>query len=241
MPNSHFQFKQFRIDQAKSGMKVTTDGCLFGAWVADQAKGETHQRALDIGTGTGLLSLMLAQQLDGRFDAVESNELAFEEAKQNVANSPWSVRISVHLGTIQAFHSEAPFDLIICNPPFFHQNLKGVLPHRNAAIHSDLLSANDLAETIDRQLSSSGLAFVMYPAHEMQVFSEIVLKMGIHPYITLRVKDNPTGEVIRMMCGFSREEKPMTDQELIIKTASGVYGREFTQLLSPYYLYLDET
>ncbi len=220
-------------------MKVTTDGCLFGAWLADQVKGETYQRVLDIGTGTGLLSLMLAQQIAARFDAVEYSELAFEEAKQNVANSPWSARISVHQGTIQAFQPDAPFDLIICNPPFFHQNQKGTHAHRNAAIHSDTLPSGELAHAIDRLLSPTGVAFVMYPAHEMQVFSGEVQKIGMRPYTTLHVKDNPKGEVIRVMCGFSRVDQPPIDDQLIIKTASGEYSRAFTRLLADYYLYLE--
>jgi len=239
MPNTHFQFKQFRIEQARSGMKVTTDGCLFGAWVADQVKENSVHSVLDIGAGTGILTLMLAQKIAAHFEAVECNELAFEEATQNAAQSPWLDRITVHQGTIQAFQQEARFDLIICNPPFFHQNKKGTQTHRNTAIHNDTLSIADLAESIDRLLSVNGTAFVMYPVHEMRAFTAEAQKRGLQPCSTLLVRDNPKGAALRMMCGFSKEVKPVLEDQLIIKTASGEYSRAFVRLLKDYYLYLD--
>lgn len=239
MPNTHFQFKQFRIDQAKSGMKVTTDGCLFGAWVSDQMKNSQVRQVLDIGTGTGLLTLMLAQNTTALFTAVEYHSLAFEEAILNISQSPWNERITVHHCPIQDFQSDTAFDLIICNPPFFHQNKKGEQGHRNTAIHSDSLSIPDLVLSISRLLEETGVAYVMYPPHEMHLFEAEAQKMGIYPSAALHVRDNPEGAELRKMVGFSREMKPVAEEHLCIKNASGAYSSEFVHLLKDYYLHLD--
>ncbi|MET4758482.1 tRNA1(Val) (adenine(37)-N6)-methyltransferase [Endozoicomonas sp. NE40] len=147
--NTYFQFKQFRVDQDQCAMKVTMDACLFGALVDV----EESQRILDIGTGTGLLSLMAAQRSSAHIDAVELDDDAARQARQNVAQSPWSDRITVTQSAIQQFFG-APdgYDTIICNPPFFENSLKAANDKRTMARHTESLSFSDLVQATSRLL-----------------------------------------------------------------------------------------
>src|SRR5687767_979288 len=108
-------------------MKVTTDACLFGAWCSKeiQKTKEKNQKILDVGTGTGLLSLMIAQQTDAFITAVEIDKDAAAEAQYNFSLSPWANRLQVLQEDITAIHFKEPFDGIICNPPFYERDLKG--------------------------------------------------------------------------------------------------------------------
>ena len=122
MSNTYFQFKQFTIHQDKSAMKVTTDGCLFGAWVADRMTNEVFKKnnCLDIGSGTGILALMLAQKNPNlSISAIEIDKDSFEQASKNIANSPWSPGIKIVHGDIKKFQSPEKFAFIISNPPFY--------------------------------------------------------------------------------------------------------------------------
>src|SRR6185369_1848613 len=121
MSNSYFQFKQFTIHQDRCAMKVTTDACLFGAWVAEKVKSQKSKikNLLDIGTGTGLLSLMYSQKNSNcTIDAIEINEEAYEQAKENVAASPFAEQVHVMKGDVRTFLLDKKYDLIISNPPF---------------------------------------------------------------------------------------------------------------------------
>ncbi|MEP7128610.1 MAG: methyltransferase, partial [Chitinophagales bacterium] len=136
MSNTYFQFKQFRIDQDQSAMKVATDACILGAATPAPADGAI----LDIGTGTGLLSLMIAQKCSGRIDAVELDEGSFHQATSNVQNSLWKDRINVIHSDVRTFHPNKKYDLIICNPPFFENHFKSPFLQKNKAKHAVQLS-----------------------------------------------------------------------------------------------------
>jgi tRNA1Val (adenine37-N6)-methyltransferase len=136
--NSYFQFKQFTVHQGDCAMKVTTDACIQGAWTPVQ---KDEVRILDIGAGTGLLSLMLAQKAPNAIvDAVELNEQAATQAGQNFAGSPWADRLNVICSDIQGYRATHKYDLIISNPPFFNNSLKGPEASRNNARHTTALT-----------------------------------------------------------------------------------------------------
>src|SRR5262245_3491214 len=129
MANNYFQFKQFTIHQDRCAMKVTTDSCLFGAWVASRESAArsspgTRRRILDIGGGTGLLALMLAQRTNAFIDSIEIDKDAFQQAEENVKASPWSDRISLYHGDAREFSFQHKYQTIICNPPFYEKELK---------------------------------------------------------------------------------------------------------------------
>ncbi|MGN6568280.1 MAG: tRNA1(Val) (adenine(37)-N6)-methyltransferase, partial [Flavipsychrobacter sp.] len=142
MSNQYFQFKQFRIEQDKCAMKVSTDACIQGAWTPIH---DHVRHVLDIGTGTGLLSLMLAQR-DPRMhiDAVELDEQAATQAKENIVSSPFSERIDIIHGDAKEYQANQQYDLIICNPPFFQNSLLGDNSKRNTARHTLSFSYEDL-------------------------------------------------------------------------------------------------
>lgn len=218
-------------------MKVTTDGCLFGAWVADQINEPEPKRILDIGTGTGLLSLMLAQATQGsQLDAIEINEGAFEEATDNFKISPWEDRLhSVHT-SLQAYKSEEKHDLIICNPPFFANNPKGDQANKNQALHSDHLSVEELTVGITQSMNSKGKAFILYPEREMNQFILEAEKADLFLNNLTIVRNRKADRVFRMMGQFSLKKSETAKHEIIIREEDRSYTKEFWSLVEGYYL-----
>ncbi|MEE0972800.1 MAG: methyltransferase, partial [Paludibacteraceae bacterium] len=159
MRNSFFRFKQFTVYQDRCAMKVGTDGVLLGV-LADVSKAT---RILDIGTGTGLIALMLAQrQKDAHVDAIEIDEQAAQQAQENIAQSPFCY-IHVHTTALQAYNSTQPYDLIVSNPPYFVDSLKAPNAARNLARHTDSLSFADLLQGAERLLHNDGCFWVILP------------------------------------------------------------------------------
>lgn len=133
MANSYFQFKEFTVRQERASMKVCTDACLFGAYAANQLIFINPAECLDIGTGTGLLSLMLAQKIPANIDAVEIEYASYSQAKGNFEHSPWREQLNVFHTDINQFQSEKKYNCIISNPPFFEKDLKSEDEKKNAA------------------------------------------------------------------------------------------------------------
>lgn len=236
MGRSYFQFKQFLINQDQTGMKVTTDACLFGAWVAEQEKNASIKRVLDIGTGTGLLTLMLAQKIDAQFDAVEMNQSAFGQAVENFKQSPWDDRIRANQVAIQDFRPDHSYDLIICNPPFFTGNEKGKSSNKNQAVHADTLPMKDLVGAAERMLRPEGRFYVMYPEHELKEFERTSTGvLSIDHFLNIR--NLPPGNVFRCVGAFLKEEEAGVKRSHIsIRETDGLYSKDFQNLLADFYL-----
>jgi tRNA1Val (adenine37-N6)-methyltransferase len=179
MPNSYFRFKQFQVNQDQTAMKVCTDACVLGGY----APVGKASRILDIGTGTGLLALMLAQRsVAGKFDAVEMNEQACLQARENVQASPFADRIAVHHTPIQDFLPAEKYDLIVTNPPFYTAYLQSGKQAQDNALHTNTLPTGELLQAIARLLAYEGEAWVLLPPYQMDVLTQESRQFGLYPF-----------------------------------------------------------
>ena len=238
MPNSYFQFQQFRIDQSDCAQKVSTDACLLGA-AADLTGA---RRVLDIGTGTGLLALMVAQRAPAAtVEAVEINPAAAAQAAANVAASPWPGRIRVLPLSLADYAATRPavFSHIICNPPFFQRSLPPPGAARAAARHASeaSLTADDIAAFAAKFLAAAGTLTVLLPPPEMAHFVVAAQRAGLVAQARLRVRHRPGGRVTREIGQFGLETPTaVREAELIIQAADGEYSVAFRALLAGFYL-----
>ncbi len=234
-----FQFKQFSVQQDQCAMKVGTDGVLLGAW----APTEHHPFSiLDIGTGTGIIALMLAQRTSAQqIDALEIDENAYEQAVDNFENSPWSDRLFCFHAALEEF-MEAPedeYDLIVSNPPFYTEDYKTENEPRDLSRFADAMPFEDLIETADLLLSQNGIFAVILPYKEEEKFIGIARDFELYPLKITRVKGTPTTEIKRSLLAFSRiENLDVPTDELIIETARHHYTPEYIALTKAFYLKL---
>ncbi len=235
MANTFFQFKQFKVEQDRCAMKVCTDACILGAYTNAPA---TTSHLLDIGTGTGLLSLMLAQRYPHLLiDAVEIEPIALEQARQNVANSPWPSAISLHQSDIRQFQPVHSYELIIVNPPFYPAHLRSNNQRKNQAHHHDSLSFQVLAASVKRLLAPDGICSILLPPRQAEEFSQLAEKEGLYVQHELVVQESTKHPPHRSIRLYSQTHKKSPSAErLIIRDEEGKYSSDFRQLLHPYYL-----
>lgn len=266
MPNPFFRFKQFTVFQNHCAMKVCTDACLFGAWVVHHMQAHNtplmadlpqmpgdlspdpgiHRAAvrhiLDIGTGTGLLSLMTAQGIpEAAIDAVEIDREAAKQAGENFTGSPWQQRMQVYHMPVQKFANTSPalYDLIITNPPFFENDLKSSDAQRNLALHSEALSLEELFRVADQLLGPTGKMAVLLPSRRVTDFTTLAASFGFSIAVTAEVQQTPLHPFFR--CMFIADRQPalcLPPQTIVIRDETNQYTPEFASLLAPYYLYL---
>ena len=244
MSNSYFQFKQFIIHQDRCAMKVTTDACLFGAWVAEENKSEKiiTKNVLDIGAGTALLSLMYAQKNSlADIDAIEIDEDAYTQAKENVAASPFAERINIIHDDIKRFTFSKKYDCIISNPPFYEKEISSDNEKKNIAHHHSGLLLEELLGIIKGNLSSSGTFYLLLPFKRNEEIKKIILKQDLFVSKIVFVKQSTKHNYFRMMIAgkLSPEGHPETlIEEISIWDDQQQYKEEFKELLKDYYLYL---
>lgn len=219
-------------------MKVCTDSCLFGAWVADKLgrKIIEAKNILDIGTGTGLLSLMIAQKSFAETDAVEINENSFRQAKDNFAKSPWNQRLHAINADIKNWSSPQKYDLIISNPPFFENDLRSANPNKNIAKHHNTLTLKDLIRVVSFHLADNGNFAILLPFHRVQFFKNLALENNFHLNDELLIQQTPRHSFFRGMLFFGSHPVSLDSKKLTIQNDEGSYTVEFNMLLKDYYL-----
>lgn len=230
-----FQFKQFKVWQNNTAMKVCTDACIFGAFI------ETYkaQNILDIGTGTGLLALMLAQKTDSQIFAVEIEQNAFIQAKENFEQSLWKKQLQVFHTSIQDFVEETQekFDLIVSNPPFFKKHLQTQNIRKNLALHNESLPFEELIKAVSILLNNWGKFYLLLPDYETQVFVELASKENLFLQKQILIFHSIEKKILRVMSVFSKTPvKNLSSENFYIKNLDQTYTQEFIKLLSEYYI-----
>ncbi|WP_294822294.1 methyltransferase [uncultured Flavobacterium sp.] len=232
-----FRFKQFTIQQDKCAMKVGTDGVLLGAWAP---VGHSPSSILDIGAGTGLIALMLAQRSNAeQIDALEIDDDAYEQCVDNFENSPWGDRLFCYHAGLDEFMEEPEdeYDLIVSNPPFYTEDHTSGNDSRDRARFEASLPFEDLAEAASLLLSDTGIFAVILPYKEEARFLAIAKDNGLYPVKITRVKGTPESDTKRSLMAFSRKEAADVDaDEVVIETARHIYTREYTALTQDFFL-----
>jgi tRNA1Val (adenine37-N6)-methyltransferase len=218
-------------------MKIGTDGVLLGAWTPLD---NNPKSILDIGTGTGIVALMLAQRSEARqIDALEIDENAYEQATENFENSPWNDRLYCFHAGLDEFveEPEDEYDLIVSNPPFYTEDFKTDNEARDRARFADAMPFEDLIEAAALLLSENGIFAVIIPFKEEFSFTETAYEYDLFPIKITRVKGTATSEVKRSLLAFKRFELPvLLADELIIETARHQYTPEYIELTKAFYI-----
>ena len=234
---SKFQFKRFSLEQDRTAMKIGTDGVLLGAWTPLE---NNPFSILDIGTGTGIIALMLAQRSSAhQIDALEIDEEAYEQATDNFENSPWNDRLFCFHAGLDEFveEPEDEYDLIISNPPFYSEDYKSSNDQRDLARFQEAMPFEDLIEAATLLLSENGIFSVIIPFKEESTFLALAKEYELYPLKITRVKGTPTSEMKRSLLAFSRNETLNSPiDELIIETARHIYTPEYIELTKDFYL-----
>lgn len=232
-----FSFKQFTVHQDQCAMKIGTDSVLLGAWTPI-----THDpfSILDIGAGTGILALMLAQRTNAeQIDALEIDEKAYEQAVDNFENSPWGDRLFCYHAALDEFVEEPEdlYALIVSNPPFYTEDYKTENEQRDLARFADAMPFLALVEAAELLLSENGIFSVIIPFKEENKFITLAKNFDLFPIKITRVKGTPTTEIKRSLLAFSRNfVNDFLVDELVIETSRHVYTEEYIALTKDFYL-----
>ena len=213
-------------------MKVGTDGVLLGAWTECPGSGYI----LDIGCGSGLIALMLAQRSKATIQAIDIDEGAYRQAAFNFEHSPFSNRLSVFHSAIQDFQTSQRFDLIISNPPFFSKSLKSPDNQRTAARHNDSLSLEELFFFARKLLTPQGRFCLIIPAKQSTITDSTANTFGFYPIRKTWVLPTPGSQAKRTLLEYALEQKAFSENQITIEIARHHYSDEFIQLTKEYYL-----
>jgi len=234
MPNNYFHFRQFTIHQDRCAMKVGTDGVLLGAW----ANAKHAKRILDIGTGTGLIALMLAQRSNAIIDAIEIDYDAALQASENVRLSPWNKRIRVIHTSFQEYcNTQAKYDLIVTNPPYFIHALRAPDKKRSLARHNHTLEHKSLIEGVHALLDSEGFFTIILPAAGFDVFSTLMSQYQLYISRRTNVLSKQGSSYNRILAEFSGNPVHKNETDLIIESGGRhQYSLQYIELTKDYYL-----
>ena len=235
MPNPFFSFKQFTVYHDRCAMKVGTDGVLLGAWTD---LSQSHH-ILDIGTGTGLIALMMAQRSpEAQITAIDLDAEAVSQAQENIQHSPWKDRVEAVLQDVCTYSSDEKFDTIVSNPPYFIDSLKCPDNQRNTARHTDTLDAQRLLEKVVELLTPEGRFSIILPADQTDDLFRIAESQGLYPSRWTKVITRPGLPPKRSLIEFQKKVQPIQTNVLVIELERHVYSKEYIELTREYYLKL---
>ena len=234
MSDSTFRFRQFTVHQDKCAMKVGTDAVLLGSWVDPNYS----RRILDIGTGTGLIALMLAQKSTAEIDAVDIDESAYQQAKENFNLSEWRDRIHVFHQSFQEFSekSKMKYDLVVSNPPYFHHASKPCEEARLNARHNAQLSFDSLICGVKKILSDDGRFCVILPSKEGMEFLDLCQRTNLFCHEIIRVKTKAEKIEKRLMMKFGFDLCLTTHHEIIIQEEDSSFTSEYMEMTREYFI-----
>lgn len=231
---SVFKFKQFQVEQQNDVFKIGTDGLLLATWVSAQ----NPKDILDIGTGTGLISLVLAQRFpNASITGIDVQSNAVDLAQKNFKHSPWHNRLTAKHSSLQDMETRS-YDLIVSNPPFFENRLKSPdNASKNIARHNDSLPFSAFSKGINRLLSTNGVFAIVLPFDEFQSFAQLLKDEGIHLYSYCEVKGHADAPVKRILATFTREDKFAVKKEaLTLEKSRHQYTEEYKSLIQDFLL-----
>lgn len=237
MPNPYFKFKRFTVYHDKCAMKVGTDAVLIGAWtdISDAAN------ILDVGTGTGIIALMLAQRSEDSIpiDAIDIDKDAIIQAGENIKNSPF-YRINCYHNSFQQYCANInhQYDLIVSNPPYFSESLCSPDQKRTIARHTQSLKLEEFFQIASQLLSKKGRISIIFPYTEKNTLLRLARETSLYPSRITDVHPTPSSKPIRVLIEFSCIEKKIEEKDLVIEKERHVYSDEFTALAQEFYLKL---
>ena len=232
-----FRFKQFNISDEHSAMKIGTDAVLLGAWADVSEK----KNILDIGTGSGVIALMLAQRSDANITALDIHKGSVEDAKKNFRNSKWADRLKVVRSSFQEYSQvgSTKYDLIVSNPPFFTNSLKSPNQLKNISKHNDLLPYKELIEGIKKLLDKNGIFCFIVPANEENNITQLSAEKGFHVKRKLTVYPKPSKVASRIILEFTASKaEEVTNENLIIRNNDNSYTSDYKKLTKRFYIHL---
>lgn len=238
MASSYFEFKQFKVYHDRCAMKVGTDGVLLGAWVNIR---DQFRNVLDIGTGSGLIALMLAQRNTNiDIDAIDIDQGAINQSLFNISNSPYKDRIKCLLKDLNSFAKDCDkkYDLIVSNPPFFINSLKSPNDKRSIARHTDSLQIEDLIEKASSLLTEDGCFSLIFPFEQKEQLLNIGDKYKLHPQRITNVYPTPTSQPKRVLIEYSKKNIYREENNLTIEIERHKYSEEFCALAKDFYIKL---
>lgn len=231
-----FKFKQFTVHQDQCAMKVGTDGVLLGAWISLEHKPNS---ILDIGTGTGLIALQMAQRSNAEIiDAIEVDESAYEQCVTNFEASPWADRLFCYHAGLDEFVDEVDdqYDLIVSNPPFYAEEMASGNASRDQARQTSSLPFDELLEGVSKLLSIEGRFSVIIPYKEETNFVKLAGAFGLFQKRITRIKGNPDASIKRSLLEFSFKKKTPEMNELVIELERHQYTKAYIDLTKDFYL-----
>lgn len=234
--NKPFQFKEFTVQQDRCAMKIGTDGVLLGAWAT---LNHFPNSILDIGTGTGVIALQLAQRSTAELvDALEIDDAAYEQAMDNFEASPWGDRLFCYHAGFNEFADEIDdtYDLIVSNPPFYSEDYKSNNEQRDLARFTDALPFEHLLKGTSKLLSKNGKACFVIPFSEEKNFLQLANQLNLYPNLITRVKGSPSSETKRSLLELSFSNNNAIEEELIIETSRHQYTEDYINLTKDFYL-----